>query len=196
MLATDAAVTLVLNPEGPSPQPLPWGRTGRPVQAGEGHSLSHRVHQVLVLPVGRVEGRVVDEELRLHNTGSPPGCHCPRPASTGMAEHRAQAPGTEAWTLPAPEPFSHALSLPPALARPDLPKQRCFSPCFSGSPRFHQTCACFLSAWAQLGEPPPAPPYPGDKPRIVSIDLINDNASYLLSRTPLAPPAPPTHTPA
>jgi hypothetical protein len=51
---------------------------------------------------------------------------------------------------------------------PDLPKQRYFSPCSSGSPHFRQTCACFLFAWAHLGLPPPAPPSPGDKPHIVS----------------------------
>lgn len=42
------------------------------------HSLSHGVHQVLVLPLHRVEGRVIDEELCLQETVVSPQA-VPRP---------------------------------------------------------------------------------------------------------------------
>ena len=62
----------------------PPGRMGRPPRQEAGYSLSHGVHQVLVLPVGRVEGRVVHEELRLRDTGTQtvttPGWPSPRTA--------------------------------------------------------------------------------------------------------------------
>lgn len=64
-------------PRGPLPgcsppsMAQPPGRTGHPSRREAGHSLPHRVHQVLVFPVGRVEGRAVDKELRLHDTGAP-----------------------------------------------------------------------------------------------------------------------------
>lgn len=64
---------------------------------------------------------------------------------------------------------------------------------FSGSAEPRQTCACLPSARAHLGLPPPAPPDPGDKPRIVSMDLINDNtapppATHPAARLPAPPP--------
>lgn len=103
---------------------------------------------------------------------------------TWSSQVRFRGPGPQhrSSDSPSTEASSHASPCPPFLACSDLPKQRCFSPGSLGSPHFRQTCACFPSARAHLGLPPRAPPYPGDKPRIVFIDLINDN-------TP-PPPAP------
>lgn len=104
----------------------------------------------------------------------------------------AQDPDTEAAIRPARESSSHALSLPP---RPSLAltflNKGAFFPCSSGSPHFRQTCACFLSAWAHLGLPPQAPPSPGDKPRIVFRDLINDNTPPPPATYPTSPPSSP-----
>ena len=62
----------------------PPRRMGCPSRQEAGYSLPHRVHQVLVLPVGRIEGRVVHEELRLRDTGTQtvttPGWPSPRTA--------------------------------------------------------------------------------------------------------------------
>lgn len=80
---------------------------------------------------------------------------------------------------------------PPALECPDLPKQRCFSPCASEPPHFRQTCACFPPAWAHLGLPPQAPPCPRDKPRIVFMDLINDNTPPPPATNSTSPPGSP-----
>lgn len=101
---------------------------------------------------------------------------------SSQARFRGPGPQHRSSDSPSTEASSHASPCPPCLACSDLPKQRCFSPGSLGSPHFRQTCACFPSARAHLGLPPQAPPYPGDKPRIVFIDLINDN-------TP-PPPAP------
>lgn len=101
---------------------------------------------------------------------------------SSQAPFRGPRPQHRSSDSPSTASSSHASPCPPCLACSDLPKQRCFSPGSLGSPHFRQTCACFPSARAHLGLPPQAPPYPGDKPRIVFIDLINDN-------TP-PPPAP------
>lgn len=112
--------------------------------------------------------------------------HWDRPPQTLLG---AQVPGTEAAILPAPESSPHASPCPPSLACPDLPKQRCFSPGSLGSPHFRQTCACFPSAQAHLGLPLQAPPYPGDKPRIVFIDLINDSTPLPPATDSASPPS-------
>lgn len=117
-----------------------------------------------------------------HPTNSRGVC-CPSRGS--YSRHRSRDPSC-AGVLP-----THFLPASPSLACPDLPKQRCFSPCCSGSPHFRQTCACFLSAWAHLGLPPQAPPSPGDKPRIVFRDLINDNTPPPPATYPTSPPSSP-----
>lgn len=49
------------------------------------HSLSHGVHQALVLPVVRVKGRVVDEKVRLHKHGGSRFRLLPRTAAGAQA---------------------------------------------------------------------------------------------------------------
>ena len=86
-------------------------------------------------------------------------------------------------------PTQWASSLGPSWALTS-PNKGAFFPA-PGSPHFQQTCACFPSAGSHPGRPLQASPYPGDKPRVVSADLINDNAARLPPRTLLACPAPP-----
>ena len=96
----------------------------------------------------------------------------PAPSEGPLLEPR-QAPGTGASL---PVTLTRPLSAPPPPRALTSPNKGAFF-LAPASPHFRQTCACFLSAGSHPGRPPQAPPYPGDKPRIVSADLINDKAA-------------------
>lgn len=80
--------------------PSPQGGWGAHPGRKQGYSLPHGVHQVLVLPVGRVEGRVVHEELRLRDTGTQtvttPGWPSPRTADC-IALGGPKGHGSPSW---------------------------------------------------------------------------------------------------
>lgn len=127
---------------------------------------------------------------------------CPRIQGIRTSHPASQAPfrGPGSWDRSRDSLYTRVLLARPVPAPsprwPRPPETKVlFSLLLSGSPHFRQTCACFPSAGAHLGRPPRAPPYPGDKPRIVSIDLINDNTPHLLPLTLLARPAPPLARP-
>lgn len=135
---------------------------------------------------GRADKETVppDLPLKVGHRDQPPGrLHRARvPFSSSPIRLQGQKPRSS----PHPSPPDTPSPCAPALTSPN---KGAFFPA-PGAPHVQQTCACFPSAGPHPDRPLQASPYPGDKPHIVSADLINDNAAHLPPRTPLAWPAP------